>query len=383
MRLRIYCYLFIAYTIGMLFSGYIFEKPSGTRSTLLLLLTFAFLISLALFSALKKTKVHDYMLLASMLILTGIELLSKNAVNYFYHCLYLLLLILVIFFCAKSKRLIFCTLVSFCSFVKFIRLVIIHPSSSNIALSAFLVTTQVLLIIVLSLYRIYKDESTSNKELYEELLVTQFQLKQYSKELIQLTKLQEQNDIARDLHDTLERELTRSIMQMEMATKLMKEDPIKGQVLLEDAKTSAWGSLSQAKTIVDTLKKDKDFEWSQQSLMELIDHFSKTMELHISYDINGDAVSNPDIGIALYRLVQEALTNAVRHGKASMVKIYIDYQPKKVIFDIYDNGIGCNKIIYGNGIKGIQERVSALNGSLTFDGKSGFRIKGHIPYIMK
>ena len=105
--------------------------------------------------------------------------------------------------------------------------------------------TQLLLLLVFTLYKVYHEESVRNKELYKELLITHIQLKQYSEEIKHLAKLQERNNIARDLQDTLGHELTGLIMQMEMTSRLMEQDYEKGKAVLEEAKDSARGSLSQ------------------------------------------------------------------------------------------------------------------------------------------
>lgn len=367
-------------TVVLLLCGYLFEKPFGERRLWLGLLTLLYLLCLVGHFVVKKVQLQGGVLLTLVFVLVGLEFTSKYAVNYFYHSLYLLLLLLIIFRCSRHRVLPYSILLSLCSFIKFGELLLIQPSAGNIAMSTFFAVTQLLLILVFSLYREFREESIRNKELYEELLITNLQLKQYSEELKHLTKLQERSNIARDLHDTLGHELTGLIMQMEMVTRLLDQDPQKGRSILEEAKSTARGSLTQVRTIVNTLKSDEEMSWNQTGMKELAEHFSSMTGVRITCENTGDGPASPAIGLALYRLVQEALTNAVRHGKATKVGIRIGYEQEGVRFEIEDNGRGCTELIYGNGIKGMFERISALHGNLTMDGTKGFRLTGYIPY---
>ena len=364
----------------MLVCGYFFEKPFGDRKLLLALLMLLYLLCLAGHFLMKKALLRNGSLLLLIFLLVGLEFSSKYAVNYFFHSLYLLQLLLIIFRCTKQRALSYSILLSLCSFIKFGELLVIQTSTGNIAMSIFFVVTQVLLILVFSLYREFREESIRNKTLYEELLVTNLQLKQYSEELKHLTKLQERSSIARDLHDTLGHELTGLIMRMEMASRLMEQDPVKGQNMLEEAKTAARDSLSQVRAIVNTLKSDEEISWTQSSMKELAEHFSSMTGVRIIYDNSGEGPASPATGLTLYRLVQEALTNAVRHGKATKVNIQIGYEQNGVRFEVEDNGKGCQNISYGNGINGMFERITALRGDLQVDGSKGFRLTGFIPY---
>lgn len=367
-------------TLILLLCGYFFEKPFGERKLLIALLTLLYLVCLIGPFIVKRVQLQGGALLIMVFLLVGLEFTSKYAVNYFYHSLYLFLLLLIILRCGRHRALSYSILLSLCSFIKFGELLLIQPSTGNIAMSTFFAVTQILLILVFSLYREFREESIRNKELYEELLVTNLQLKQYSEELKHLTKLQERSNIARDLHDTLGHELTGLIMQMEMVTRLLDQDPMKGRAILEEAKAAARGSLSQVRTIVNTLKSDEEMSWNQTSLKELTEHFTSMTGVSITCESTGDSPSSPAIGLTLYRLVQEALTNAVRHGKATKVDIRINYMQEEVGFEIEDNGKGCSELSYGNGIKGMYERITALNGNLSVDGSKGFRLTGYIPY---
>jgi len=83
----------------------------------------------------------------------------------------------------------------------------------------------------------------------------------------------------------------------------------------------------------------------------------------------------------VYRACQEALTNALRHGKAKQVSIILKNLYDKTKLYILDNGCGCKNIDEGMGLSGMRERVENVGGKLQFgsDGESGFYISIEIP----
>ena len=81
----------------------------------------------------------------------------------------------------------------------------------------------------------------------------------------------------------------------------------------------------------------------------------------------------------IYRVIQESLTNAIRHGKASRAWITMDSVDGEIILTIKDNGIGCVNMKKGFGTRHIVERIQMLRGSVKFDGSDGFTVTARIP----
>ena len=86
-----------------------------------------------------------------------------------------------------------------------------------------------------------------------------------------------------------------------------------------------------------------------------------------------------DEEMAIYRVIQESMTNSIRHGKADKIWINIKRDYSDVILQIRDNGVGCKEIKSGFGTKHIKERIGMLGGKVTFDGKKGFTVEARIP----
>jgi signal transduction histidine kinase len=91
----------------------------------------------------------------------------------------------------------------------------------------------------------------------------------------------------------------------------------------------------------------------------------------------------PAINSVIARIVQEAFTNSIRHGKASRVQIQFWEFPRSLTMTVTDNGIGAKQIVKGIGLAGMEERLAAVGGSLSVFSPSdgGFRLKVEIPLI--
>jgi signal transduction histidine kinase len=101
--------------------------------------------------------------------------------------------------------------------------------------------------------------------------------------------------------------------------------------------------------------------------------------------VEGEPVDVPDVvGMAAYRIVQEALTNVVRHADASAAVVILDYRPGELVVQVDDDGRGpkpATLALGGSGLLGMRERVAALDGTLEagFGPRGGFRVRAILP----
>ena len=84
---------------------------------------------------------------------------------------------------------------------------------------------------------------------------------------------------------------------------------------------------------------------------------------------------------AVIRLVQEGITNALRHGRASRIEVRIAPDPagRELALRVQDNGVGCAAITPNFGLRHMQERFGLLGGWVRFDGSNGFLIEAALP----
>ena len=123
----------------------------------------------------------------------------------------------------------------------------------------------------------------------------------------------------------------------------------------------------------------------QLALAALVDRVRAT-GLDAQLAVSGVPVTPPaDVGVAAYRIVQEALTNVVRHAQARTVKVGLDYAGRSLTVSVTDDGRGAagpGRTAPGFGIVGMRERAQACGGTLHTgpgSGGRGFRVSATLP----
>lgn len=200
-----------------------------------------------------------------------------------------------------------------------------------------------------------------------------------------LTVEQERTRMAREIHDTLAHTLTSLIVQLEACKKLAQLDPSRLPDQLEKAQELSREGFNDVKRSIKALRpqvmEDKSFV---DSIISIINDTMENTKVHISlnnslpHDINLPS----QIEIAIFRAIQESITNSVRHGQAGEIQISLKLDNNMVQLSIEDNGKGCINIKKGYGIQGIGERIESLNGNARFSSSKnkGFKTEVSIPY---
>jgi signal transduction histidine kinase len=112
--------------------------------------------------------------------------------------------------------------------------------------------------------------------------------------------------------------------------------------------------------------------------------------IQVRVDIEGDEPTLDDaVKITIFRIVQEALNNVIKHSKATNVNVHLDYRDKKAIIFIRDNGQGFNMNAVQSrigrvslGLAGMEERAMLLGGTLEVHSRPdyGTQVDAEIPY---
>lgn len=369
-------------SISLLAFGFLFEEPYGDRRIILVLLIVIYCSLLTGSMLLSHGELSAVLFSVCIIaILLTIEIYSKYAVNYFFHTLYILLIFYNITRITSLRAVSLSGFITVVSFVKFIQLIVIDNTFANIALMVFFGSVQILVVVVGIFLKVYQEESQKAKGLYKELLESHNQLKLYADEIRELSQIEARTVIARDLHDTLGHEMTGLIMQMEMASGYYDQGEWEeGKRLLEASKKSARNSLAKVREIVETLKHAHKDQVEINSVEGLIEEFSLKTGCEIDYNHKGNSALKPRLQEVLYRVIQESLTNAVRHGQATFISVTLLYGNEEVHFEIEDNGQGCETVIIGNGLGGMEERLTQVGGNMMYQGLPSFKVWGTLPY---
>lgn len=182
--------------------------------------------------------------------------------------------------------------------------------------------------------------------------------------------------MAQNVHDILGHSLTVVIGSTELAA-------AESDINLVTKKLSQVSEflLSSLNDIKNTFIGKED--WGQTSLTKAISHL-KNDNIDVDFLHQGNPYElNSSQTEAIFRLCQEAVTNAIKHGKAKTIHIILRYKPHEVEVFTIDNGIGCSKIEKNLGLSGIEMRLKVLAGKVTFgsDGERGFSIHATIPKV--
>ncbi len=187
--------------------------------------------------------------------------------------------------------------------------------------------------------------------------------------------------IARELHDALGHHL--SLINVQASAALHRPDPARSEQALTTIKQTSKETLRELRTTIGVLRGESEVPAAPPPglgrLYELVTAAGRT-GLAVRTELAGTRPLPPDVDLAAYRIVQEALTNVTRHARATTAVIRVRPDRDDVLVEIEDDGTG-SPGTPGNGILGMGERARALGGSVAAgpgpDG--GFRVHARLP----
>lgn len=229
-----------------------------------------------------------------------------------------------------------------------------------------------------------KEENARIQKLNEQLNEANLQLRQYSTEIERLTAIRERNRLAREIHDTLGHALTGIIMSAEACLVILDIAPEEVRKRLKVIGDTAREGLTDVRRSIKALRPDALEQRSlETALSTLVEHFCLTTNVAVEYRQEAGTLEfAPDEEDTIYRIVQESLTNAVRHGNASNVAISLRREEQTLVVHIHDNGSGSAEAKPGFGLRHMEERLKLLGGSLAYGNRTdqrGFYVTARIP----
>lgn len=363
--------------ISLFTSALYFENAKQQRLIILFLLFAVFLVSnMGKYFIKDKKRIYLMSFAVDTALIYLIELNSRLLINYFFHSFYIIVLLEASLNLELTKGIILGTLIVLVSMVKYIYLIYYKFNLSNMSQMMFFFMINILILIIASFAQQNKQEKEKKDVLYKELLDAHRKLREYTDELNRLSVVEEKNRIARDIHDNLGHNMTALIMQLQMAEHYIKAGSEKSQEMLQNSIQTARDSLSSIREVVETLRGKEIRVTPDKAIRTLVDEFSQKTGAEINLKVNGTTIHDEKSGTALYHILQECLTNSVRHGGAEKIDVEIGYSDNSISFSIKDKGRGSENIKEGFGMKGIRERVEDFKGSVEFQSHDGFIVNG-------
>lgn len=203
---------------------------------------------------------------------------------------------------------------------------------------------------------------------------------EYAAQVAELATTRERNRLARDIHDTLGHFLTVINVQLEKALVFRAKQPQEADQAVSNAKRLASEALQDVRRSVGTLRATQELPEFTPSLHELIDRVrSDTCTVELLMEGAEDGYSTQGL-LALYRAVQEGLTNIQRYAGASHIWISLCLGEQEGFLVLRDNGHGFDSAKWhqrvpgregGYGLQGVQERLELIGGELQVESAPG------------
>lgn len=220
-----------------------------------------------------------------------------------------------------------------------------------------------------------ENKKESAQRLYDQLRVSEEALKRANHELEayyetieEVVRLRERTRISRDIHDSVGHTLATSLIQLQAIEHRLKEkNESEAQVIsrLVDFVRSA---LESTRSIVhDMLDESKENKHFQVDIQDMIQGFSNRTGKKVSFVVSdGFQPICKRVSDSLYRVIQESLTNTLKHSNAQEISIVLSDSEREIFLVIKDNGKGKNHFVQGFGMNQMKKRVAELNGHINF-----------------
>ncbi len=195
--------------------------------------------------------------------------------------------------------------------------------------------------------------------------------------------------IAQELHDVVAHHMSLINVQAGVALHLADRSPERVEPALRAIRDASKEALTELRTLVDVLRGDEAAPRSPTATLDAVDDIV-TRSRHAGLEVTRTVTGSPSrlpaaVDLAGFRIVQEAVTNVVRHSGARRAVIALDYRADALVVTVDDDGRGRTtaEALSGNGIRGMEERAAALGGRLELRPSplGGLRVEAALPLV--
>ncbi|WP_150270433.1 sensor histidine kinase [Paenibacillus tepidiphilus] len=230
--------------------------------------------------------------------------------------------------------------------------------------------------------------------LYDELRRKHFELEEARTQLLQFTaqienatQTEERVRISRQLHDDIGHRLIRVKMMVEAAIHTLPVSPETGLGMMNQIRDQLAASMDEMRAAVKRIHHDPKLERTYD-LDQLLEETGRDTGIKTACQVQGMAYPlYPSVQVVLYKNAREAITNALRHGKADAVWITLIYREAEVIMEVANNGVppGREELERlsggggGMGMRGMKERARLIGGTVECKGAAPFSVVTRLP----
>ncbi len=228
-----------------------------------------------------------------------------------------------------------------------------------------------ILVLGLISFGTYLYQSNKRKQLRTQLLLKDELAKTKTQNKLQDQRLR----ISRDLHDNIGSQLTFIISSIDNLKFLTKSSDQKLKSKLTNINSFAANTISQLRDTIWAMNKNEipydDFHARVLALIEKAKIAKDSTEFSLNSKVQTKIIFSSVTGITIFRVLQEAINNAIKYSEASRVKIEIVEKNDQLKIKITDNGNGfdINTIKMGNGLENMQRRMDEIDGKINIKSK--------------
>lgn len=196
---------------------------------------------------------------------------------------------------------------------------------------------------------------------------------------------EERARIARDMHDVVAHSVSLLVVQAESAAAVLPHDPARAATQVERVADSGRQALDELRRVLGVLRAPAAAEVIAQPGLPDLDTLAaavigtgRTVRLEVEPGLEDVP---PGLQLSAYRVVQEALTNAVRHGDAQQIDVSVRRSGSQLVVEVVDDGPGGDAGADGHGLAGMRERMRAYGGRLEAGPRAdgGWRVRAIAP----
>lgn len=241
----------------------------------------------------------------------------------------------------------------------------------------------VLMYIAVRNQSLLREAHRTNRKQLEQLNMAYSELQQTTVQAMGYAALTERTRLARDIHDGLGHQMTSLIVQLQALKLMIPKDPLAASNSVDEILKVARKGIDEVRVAVK--------EWSDDekgmgpiALKGLISQIEANSLLRIQYKEIGPIGEWPvECSVILYRILQEALTNILKHADANQVDVSVEEENEHVKLLITDDGnfSGEKPLNFGFGLSGMSKRCKSAGGSIAFSSNlpNGLKIQAVIP----
>ncbi|MFZ5445750.1 MAG: sensor histidine kinase [Myxococcota bacterium] len=190
-------------------------------------------------------------------------------------------------------------------------------------------------------------------------------------DLKELAVVEERNRLAREIHDGLGASLSSLIIQSEYVAQLAQDEAVKKEVA--DLKQSAEEAIEELRRSLQMMREDFDLAGGVEDYVKT---FGERTQLPVHFERSGTLLRRlpPETSLALFRVLQELLSNAARHAEAKRVEVKLHFGPEQVGLSVKDDGKGFDPSapkLGHYGLINLRERAMKLGGDVTIEARPG------------